>query len=121
MDHDTSAECDLLSRSGLPRAAAVHTGPAGERQVRTACIVTEDEKARTFGRVMAAVTSWAQKNLKGIVLRGTSVVAPAHRAGLQRVKQMVRSLNENGRNLFNSVEIKQKFLYDPGTMALLGG
>lgn len=80
---------ELLSRSSLPRAAAVYIGPAGERQVRTACIVTEGEKARTFGRGGSGCVMGA-KNLKGIVLQGTGEVAPADRPGLQKVKQMVR-------------------------------
>lgn len=79
----------LLSRSGLPKAAAVYIGPAGERGIRTACIATEGEKVRTFGRGGSGCVMGA-KNLKGIVLQGTGEVAPADRAGFREVKKIIR-------------------------------
>ncbi|MDP2728737.1 MAG: aldehyde ferredoxin oxidoreductase N-terminal domain-containing protein, partial [Dehalococcoidia bacterium] len=58
----------MLADAGLPRASVVAIGPAGERAVPLAAIVTEGERCRTFGRGGPGAVM-GSKNLKGIVLR----------------------------------------------------
>ncbi|MEW5783913.1 MAG: aldehyde ferredoxin oxidoreductase family protein [Bacillota bacterium] len=73
------AEEALLQAVGVRGAQAVVIGPAGEKQIRFACI--KNNRWRSAGRAgLGAVMG--SKNLKGIVFSGGASAPPADEAGL---------------------------------------
>jgi aldehyde:ferredoxin oxidoreductase len=79
----------LLNAANLPKASCVAIGPAGERLVKTACVVTGGESARTFGRGGSGAVM-GSKNLKGIVLSGSGAVSIANTELYTECKGIVR-------------------------------
>lgn len=76
-----------------PLARIAVIGPAGEKQVRYACIQADD--GREFGRGGAGAVMGA-KNLKAIAVRGSGQVAVADPAGLERlVEEMYAELAQH--------------------------
>ena len=84
----TDAQAFMREETGDREASTLVIGPAGERQVKIACIVTEGERRRTFARGGPGAVMGA-KNLKGIVIRGTGEVEVADRAGLRKAQSTI--------------------------------
>lgn len=83
------AQATMLTESGLEKASALAIGPAGERLVPLAAIVTEGDRCRTFGRGGPGAVM-GSKNLKGVVLaRESSRRTPADPAAFQGMKKWV--------------------------------
>jgi aldehyde:ferredoxin oxidoreductase len=84
-----AAQEALLRETSRPKASVLTIGPAGERLVRLAAVVTEGDHARTFGRGGAGCVMGA-KNLKGIVLaRPPSSLPPADPQAFQEMWKWV--------------------------------
>ena len=66
----SEAQSMMVQEVSCPEASTVTIGPAGEKQVRFANIVTGGPKMRTFGRGGAGAVMGSKK-LKGLVIRGT--------------------------------------------------
>lgn len=102
------AEEALLQAVGLKGAQALVIGPAGERQIRFACI--KNNRWRSAGRAgMGAVMG--SKNLKGIVFSGGQRAPLADEAGLAAWS---RAFFEKNKNSPEAVMYKNK-----GTPALV--
>ncbi|MDO8688873.1 MAG: aldehyde ferredoxin oxidoreductase family protein [Dehalococcoidia bacterium] len=77
------AQASMLSESGVAKASVLAIGPAGERMLPVAAIVTEGDRCRTFGRGGPGAVM-GSKNLKGVVLaREESRTVPADREAYQ--------------------------------------
>lgn len=63
-------------------------GPAGENLVRTACVVTEDERRRVFGRGGCGAV-FGSKNLKGIMIKGNNKPEPIHKDLFNKAKKTI--------------------------------
>lgn len=79
----------MLEDSELLKGSCACIGPAGERLHLMAAVVTEGEKARTFGRGGSGAVM-GSKNLKGIVLLGSQEVGVADREAFNAVKKAIR-------------------------------
>jgi aldehyde:ferredoxin oxidoreductase len=92
---DTFETTNLLrSREGDSARAAV-IGPAGEKLVSLACIVTDGRHGRTLGRCGAGAVM-GSKNLKAIVANGTKKVSIANKSALIAInKSMAKAIKEN--------------------------
>lgn len=95
----------LLKDAGISKASCVSIGPAGEKLHRMACIVTEDEKIRTFGRGGAGAVM-GSKNLKGIVLSGSREIPVYDQAIFDQAKAAIR---ENVKNKPKWVEDRKRY------------
>ncbi len=85
---DTVETFDILTEKYGTRAAVVCIGPAGERMVRLANIMSEGLHARAAGRSgMGAVMG--SKRLKAVVADGTS------RTPIARPKELLQSIRES--------------------------
>jgi len=83
-----------LRDAGTPKASSVCIGPAGEKLHRMACIVTEDEKTRTFGRGGSGAVM-GSKNLKGVVILGNHEILSPTRHCLSRLKPPSEKMSTN--------------------------
>ncbi|MBN1922226.1 MAG: aldehyde ferredoxin oxidoreductase family protein [Anaerolineae bacterium] len=89
-------ERTLRSELEEPRLRVAQCGPAGERLARMACIIGDATRAagRTgLGAVMGS------KNLKAVVVRGTSGVEVADK---EAVRKIAKWLSDNVRNLWTA-------------------
>ena len=85
----------MLQETGAVQASAAVIGPAGEKLIKYAGIMTEGEKLRAYGRGGAGCVM-GSKNLKGMVVSGNGVVLPADPAAMSAAKQKVsQGLKEN--------------------------
>lgn len=78
----------MLEDADMHKGSCVCIGPAGERLLRIAAVVTEGEKARTFGRGGAGAVM-GSKNLKGIVLFGSKMVDVANQQEFNEAKKAI--------------------------------
>jgi aldehyde:ferredoxin oxidoreductase len=83
------AQKEILRDAGMPKASCACIGPAGENLHRLACIVTEDEKARTFGRGGSGAVM-GSKNLKGLVILGSHEIPIADKSMFEEAKAAIR-------------------------------
>lgn len=89
-------ERTLRAELAEPRLRVAQCGPAGERLARMACIIGDATRAagRTgLGAVMGS------KNLKAVVVRGTSGVEVADK---EAVRKIAKWLSDNVRNLWTA-------------------
>lgn len=85
----------MLAESGSKGASAMAIGPAGEKLVRFAAIMTEGKLFRAFGRGGAGCIMGA-KNLKGVVVAGSDTIEPAYPEKFKEIKRRILSgLKEN--------------------------
>ncbi len=66
----SEAQSMMLQEVSCPEASTVAIGPAGEKQVRFANVITGGPKVRAFGRGGAGAVMGSKK-LKGLAIRGT--------------------------------------------------
>ncbi|MFC1869745.1 aldehyde ferredoxin oxidoreductase family protein [Chloroflexota bacterium] len=83
-------EAEQTMLTGLPPAktAAVTIGPAGEKLVRYAAIMSGASHSRAFGRGGAGCVMGSKK-LKGVVVQGDGLVDIGHRDRLEAVKKAI--------------------------------
>jgi aldehyde:ferredoxin oxidoreductase len=89
-------ECRALLKKRYPlfgewkEPAMLYVGPAGEKKVRTAVVMTKWSHAAGYGGYGAVMGS---KRLKAVVVRGTGPLPEA--ADLHRVKRLIRTICNN--------------------------
>lgn len=86
----------LRETLGEPSLHALSIGPAGERLVRSACVI--QDRGRAFGRCGIGAVMGA-KNLKAIVVQGTGAVRVADPAGFMAAVTRVRGMFKNSRTI----------------------
>lgn len=85
----------MLGNLSTKEAATVAIGPAGEKLIRYANIVTEGDLYRTFGRGGAGSVMGAKK-LKGIVISGNTKIEIADRNRFEAIRrEMLERITEN--------------------------
>jgi len=104
----------LLKDAEISRASCICIGPAGERLLSMAAIITEGAKARTFGRGGSGAVM-GSKNLKGIVLYGSREVGIADREAFKEAKKTIRI---NAKNNPKWVEGRRRFGSGSDMMAM---
>jgi len=92
---DTYRTDEKIKEETHARAVTECIGPAGEKQVRIACIMTDGNVARAAGRCgMGAVMG--SKNLKAITVYGTQKIPMADQDGLRtEIKSKVKDIRNN--------------------------
>ncbi|MFB3886513.1 MAG: aldehyde ferredoxin oxidoreductase family protein [Thermodesulfobacteriota bacterium] len=85
----------MLKESGNPKACTAAIGPGGEKLIKYAAIMNDRKTFRAFGRGGGGCVM-GSKNLKGIVISGSSMIQPGDPERFKEVKQKVReALKEN--------------------------
>ena len=92
---DTFETTTILREREGDKARAAVIGPAGEKLVNLACIVTDGMHGRALGRCGAGAVM-GSKNLKAIVANGTKPVSVADKDTLRKInKSMAAAIKEN--------------------------
>ena len=112
------AQESMLADAGLPAGKCVCIGPSGEKLHKMAAIITEGEKARSFGRGGCGAVM-GSKNLKGIVMEGSQQVELADPASLKEAKQVIGE-NVKGNPAWLDSRIRYGSGADMSTMNELG-
>lgn len=83
----------MQEESGLPKSSVALIGPAGEKQMKLACVMNDDDRAAGRGGAGAVMGA---KNLKGILVTGDQAVDFAKAdAWKEIVKDFVGKIKEN--------------------------
>ncbi|PKM81534.1 MAG: aldehyde ferredoxin oxidoreductase [Firmicutes bacterium HGW-Firmicutes-14] len=87
----SDAQRALLETARVPGASVAVIGPAGEHLLKTACVVTEGERRRTFGRGGCGAV-WGAKNLKGLVIKGSQKITRQNPLLIDEAKVQIRDM-----------------------------
>jgi len=102
------AQQRIAEEIGNPRVSIMVIGPAGEKLVKIACVLTEGDKKRTFSRGGSGAV-FGSKNLKGVAILGTSS------AEIQDLKSLQKTQREIGAILrANRDWVRNRRLYGTG-------
>ncbi len=82
------AQQAMLGDSSEKKAATMAIGPAGEQLIRYACIFSEGDYYRAFGRGGAGCVMGSKK-LKGIIISGDGVTEIADKAKFEAAKKAI--------------------------------
>ena len=88
---DTFETSEILRNREGDKSRACVIGPAGERMVRLACIITDGRHGRALGRCGVGAVM-GSKNLKAVVANGTGTVPVADAAALKAINKRMAGL-----------------------------
>ena len=91
-----AAQDAMVQASGAKGASTIAIGPAGEKLVRYAAVMTDGKLFRAFGRSGAGCVMGA-KNLKGIIISGANTVTPADPEKFTEVKRKIAAALKDNR------------------------
>lgn len=92
------AQQAMLGDSSEKKAATMAIGPAGEQLIRYACIFSEGDYYRAFGRGGAGCVMGSKK-LKGIIISGDGVTEIADKAKFEAAKKAIMENIQANRQL----------------------
>ena len=92
---DTFETTTILREREGDKARAAVIGPAGEKLVNLACIITDGKHGRALGRCGVGAVM-GSKNLKAVVANGTKSVSIADKDAIKKInKSMAAAIKEN--------------------------
>jgi aldehyde:ferredoxin oxidoreductase len=89
----TESQDMLIEETGEPHLRAALIGPAGEKQILTACVINDKHRAAARGGGGAVMGS---KNLKAVVVSGSAKIAVADPQKVKKINKEIIDWMKNG-------------------------